>query len=110
VEAPQGFYVLKYIGEQPELNRTFEQAKAQIASKLQREKKTKEFDEWLKKLREQAAVTVDEKALDAIQVQAAPAGAPNMAMPMMNGGAVPAAAPAGHPGPAPVPAAPAPQK
>jgi peptidyl-prolyl cis-trans isomerase C len=75
VEAPQGFYILKYTGEQPELSRPFDQVKAQIASRLQREKKTKDFDEWLKKLKEKAGVTVDEKALDAIAVQAsAPAG------------------------------------
>ncbi len=70
IEAPQGLYILKYTGEQPEMSRTLDQAKAQIATRLQREKKTKEFDEWLKRLKEQAKVTVDEKALDAIQVQA----------------------------------------
>ena len=73
VESAHGFYILKLTGEQPELNRTFDQVKAQIVTRLSREMKTKEFDERMKRLREQASVTVDEKALDAVQVQAAPA-------------------------------------
>lgn len=97
VQAAQGLYILKYTGEQPELNRTFDQVKAQIQNKLQREKRTKDFDEWLKKLRDQAKITVDEKALDAIEVQApAPPGG-HGGMPM--GGVM------GHPAPAPAPAA-----
>jgi peptidyl-prolyl cis-trans isomerase C len=71
VEAPSGFFILKFTGEQPELNRTVDQVKAQIAAKLSRDKKTKEFDEWLKSLRENARITVDEKALEAIEVAAA---------------------------------------
>ena len=59
VQAPQALYILKYTGEQPELSRSFDQVKAQIANKLNREKKTKEFDEWLKGLREKAEVKID---------------------------------------------------
>lgn len=102
VQGPQGLYLLKYTGEQPELNRTFEQVKGQIANKLHREKKTKEFDEWLKGLREKAQVTVDEKALEAIEVSAPPPGAPMGGHPL--GGQLMQA-----PVPAPAPAPPAPQ-
>lgn len=98
VQAAQGLYLLKLTGEQPELSRSFEQVKTQIANKLHREKKTKEFDEWLKGLREQAKITVDDKALDAIVVQAAPASPPGMGPGAMGGPLAPAA------GPAPVPA------
>jgi peptidyl-prolyl cis-trans isomerase C len=73
VQAPQGLYLLKYTGEQPELVRTLDQVKAQIANRLHREKKTKEFDEWLKKLRDGAEVKTDDKALEAIEVAPAPA-------------------------------------
>ncbi len=107
VQAPQGLYLLKFTGEQPELNRTFEQVKGQIANKLHREKKTKEFDEWLKGLREKAAVAVDDKALEAIEVSAPPPGA------AMGGHGVggqlmqvPSAVPAPLPAPAPAPARP----
>ena len=82
VAAPQGFYVLKATGVQEEINRPFESVKAQIASKLQREKKTKEFDELVKKLKEQAKVTVNDAELEKVTVSAAPApgapGAPGM--------------------------------
>jgi peptidyl-prolyl cis-trans isomerase C len=106
VESGQGFYIAKYTGEQPELNRSFDQAKPQIANKLQREKKTKEFDAWLKKLREQARVQVDEKALEGVEVPAAPTQLPpgGPGGPMMMGG--PAAHSGGPvPAPAPLPAA-----
>jgi parvulin-like peptidyl-prolyl cis-trans isomerase-like protein len=111
VQAPQGLYILKFTGEQPELNRTFDQVKAQIANKLQREKRTKEFDEWLKGLREQAKVTIDDKALDAVEIQQAPAG--GMQMPAGMGGMPqgghgpggPMVRPPPAPAPAPAPAA-----
>jgi peptidyl-prolyl cis-trans isomerase C len=77
VEAPNGVYLVKFTGEQPELNRTFDQVKTQIAAKLSRDKKTKEFDEWLKGLRENARIAVDEKALESVEVAAAQA--PGMA-------------------------------
>jgi peptidyl-prolyl cis-trans isomerase C len=98
VQGAKGLYVLKYTGEQPELNRTFEQVKTQIANKLHREKRTKDFDEWLKKLREQARVSVDDKALEAVEVQPAPT-APTGAMGGHGMGGPPA------PAPAPAPAA-----
>jgi peptidyl-prolyl cis-trans isomerase C len=90
LETPQGFLILKATGQQEELSRTLDQVKPQIANKLFREKKTKEFDEWLKRLKDEAKVTVDEKALDAVPVSTDP-GAGGM---MMGGmGAMP-----GHPG------------
>jgi peptidyl-prolyl cis-trans isomerase C len=71
--------------------------KTQIVAKLSRDKKTKEFDEWMKSLRENAKITVDDKALEAIEVQAAqtmPAmGQPGQANVQM----VPPAAPAPSP-------------
>jgi peptidyl-prolyl cis-trans isomerase C len=90
VEGPAQVYVARFGGEQPELNRTFEQVKVQIANKLSREKKTKEFDEWLKGLREKAAITVDDKALEGVEVAAAP---------------MPAGGPMGGPGAMPIPPA-----
>jgi peptidyl-prolyl cis-trans isomerase C len=94
VQAPQGVYLLKYTGEQPELVRTLDQVKAQIANKLHREKKTKEFDEWLKKLRESAEVKTDDKVLEGIEVAAAaaPPGLPGH--PSLGGAPAPVAVPA----------------
>jgi peptidyl-prolyl cis-trans isomerase C len=98
VESPTGLYLLKFTGEQPEVNRAFDQVKTQIANKLAREKKTKEFDEWLKGLKDKAKIEVDEKALEAVQVAAAPPGGPmGQMLPGMGGPAPAPAAPAGAP-------------
>jgi peptidyl-prolyl cis-trans isomerase C len=105
VQAPQGIYLLKYTGEQPELVRTLDQAKAQIANRLHREKKTKEFDEWLKGLRERAEVKTNDKALEAIEVAAAPAAPAMPGMP----GAHPSLGGPNMPQPPPVGATAAPQ-
>jgi len=98
VEAPQGLYIARVTMVQEEVNRTLDQVKPQIVARLSREKKSKEFDEWVKKLRDQAKVTVDEQALAAIEVPAAPAGQAPGAMPGMPHdklhGMVPAPAPA----------------
>jgi len=99
VQSPTALYLLRFTGEQPEVNRSFDQVRTQIANKLSREKKTREFDEWLKGLREKARITVDEKALETVEVAAPPPpalGAPGPGGPMqMHMGPPPA-------GPAPV--------
>jgi peptidyl-prolyl cis-trans isomerase C len=99
VEAPTGVFVLKFTGEQPELNRTFDQVKPQIAAKLSREKKTKEFDEWMKQLRENAKVSVDDKALESVEVAAGQPMPAMGGMPMQMGGPVQVAPQAPAPAP-----------
>jgi peptidyl-prolyl cis-trans isomerase C len=112
IEVPRGLYLVKVTAQQEELNRPFEQVKGQIQNKLARELKTKEFDAWLKKLKEDAAVTVDDKALEAVEVAAAPPGPPGMqGMPGMQMGPGPGGPMGAHPpiGPARPPAPPAPR-
>ncbi|MFT3913363.1 MAG: peptidyl-prolyl cis-trans isomerase [Anaeromyxobacteraceae bacterium] len=103
VETPKGVYILKLLGTQEELNRSFEQVKQQIVNKLAREKRTKEFDEFVKKLRDEAGISVDDKALDAVQVAAAPEGGMPPGMPGMPSGMAPHGAPPPAPAPAPAP-------
>lgn len=99
LETPKGVYIVKMLGQQDELNRPFDQVKQQIVNKLTREKRTKEFDEFVKKLRDDSGLTIDEKALEAIEVGAAPQ--PPGGMPSM-----PPGHPAGaQPAPAPAPVA-----
>ncbi len=113
LEAPQGLFILKQTGEQPEMVRTFDQAKAQIEVRLRNMKKTKDLDDWYKRLREQARVSIDEKTLDAVQVPPAPTGGSPISVasgppgggpmggPPMGGPMVgsPMGAPPGHPPP-----------
>jgi peptidyl-prolyl cis-trans isomerase C len=98
IEGAQGVYLVRVAGVQEELSRSFDQVKAQINQKLSRERRTKEFDDLVKKLRDEANVTVDDKALEAVAV-AGPApgmpGAPGPGMPMP----MPAPAPAAPPAP-----------
>ena len=80
IEIAQALYIAKVTLVQEEMNRTLEQVKPQIVARLSREKKAKEFDEWLKKLEDQATVKVDDKALEAIEVSVA-AGLPRPGQP-----------------------------
>jgi peptidyl-prolyl cis-trans isomerase C len=110
LEAPQGIYLVKVTGVQEEISRPFDSVKAQISAKLLREKRTKEFDDLVKRLKEEAKISINEKELEAVQVSAAPPpGAPGM--PGMPGAMPPGAMPPGGHGevrPAPpAPAAPA---
>ena len=98
VETQQGFWIVRVTGRQEGVTRTVDQVKPQIQSRLQREKRTKEFDDYVKKLREEAKVTVNDAELEKIVVSAAPAPGP--------GGMPPGAMP--PPGAQPRPAMPMP--
>jgi peptidyl-prolyl cis-trans isomerase C len=107
VETQQGFWIVRVSGRQEGVSRTVEQVKPQIQSRLQREKRTKEFDDYVKKLREEAKVTVNDAELEKIVVSAAPAAGPGGMPPggMPPGGMPP---PGAQPRPAPPPPAPSP--
>jgi peptidyl-prolyl cis-trans isomerase C len=75
VEGPQGFHIVKLGRRQPALNRPFEEVKAQLVARIGRERRTKDFDEYVKKLREKADVKVDDAELEKVVVTSAPAGA-----------------------------------
>jgi peptidyl-prolyl cis-trans isomerase C len=100
VETPNGFWIIRLLGRQDGVERTLEQVKPQITAQLLREKRTKAFDEFVKKLREDSRVTVNEAELEKVPVAQAPAqGMPGM--PGMPG-------PGGHPGMPPAAGAPMP--
>jgi len=98
VESPQGFHVFKVAGRQEAMERSFDQVKAQIAQKLFRERKTKEFDEFVKKLRDEAKIQVNDAELEKVAVAAAPAApAPGAALQQPPHAAPAPAAPAAAP-------------
>jgi peptidyl-prolyl cis-trans isomerase C len=108
VESPQGFHLVRALGRQAEVNRPFDDVKVQIATKLSSQKKTKEFDEFVKKLRETASVKINDAELEKVAV-AGPGTPPGGAPHGMGGpvGAVSRAPAMATPVPA-APAAPAP--
>ncbi len=105
-ETQQGIWIVKVTGRQEGVSRTVDQVKPQIQARLQRERRTKEFDEYVKKLREEAKVTVNDAELEKITVSAAPAPVPGgMAPGAMPPGAMPPPAMPRPAAPAPAPAA-----
>lgn len=99
VESAHGFHILKLAGRQPPLNRSFEEVKEQLIARLGRERRTRDFDEHVKKLRERAHVAIDDRELEKITVSAAAPAAPSPGPVPGGNGALP-------PRPAAVPASP----
>lgn len=66
--SPKGVHLLKLIGRQPGLNRSFDDARPQIESRAQAERRAKGVDALVQKLKEQAKPKIDEKALAAVEV------------------------------------------
>jgi peptidyl-prolyl cis-trans isomerase C len=70
LESTQGLHVVRVAGRQEELNRAFEQVRDQLGAKLFRERKQKDLEAWVKKLRDQARIQIDDAALEKITVEA----------------------------------------
>jgi peptidyl-prolyl cis-trans isomerase C len=73
VESDHGFHLLKLASRQPAMNRSFDEVKAQLVARIGREKRTKDFDAYVKKLRDGAHVEIDDAELQKIAVSAGPA-------------------------------------
>ena len=96
VDFAQGFAIVKLTARQAPMNRSFDEVKAQLTARIGRERRTKEFDEHVKKLREKSSIKVNDAELEKIVVAAPQGGAqpamatgapPGMMVPP-NGGAV----------------------
>lgn len=66
VETPDSFFVARLIGWQPALARTFEQVRDQLGARVAREAKAREFEALVGRLRTEAGIRIDERALDRI--------------------------------------------
>jgi peptidyl-prolyl cis-trans isomerase C len=100
VESPQGFHLVHVFGRQVEMNRSFDEVKGQIATRLLAQHRTKDFDDYVKKLRADAKITIDEAALEKVPVT----GVGSPSQPPMGAMAVPSAHPAVQVAPAAAPA------
>jgi peptidyl-prolyl cis-trans isomerase C len=69
VVGERGAFVLRVDARQEALDRTFEQVKEQLAAKLSREVRTKEFDATVARLRKEARVRIDGAVLDRVVVE-----------------------------------------
>ncbi len=96
VEEPHGFHLVRVLGRQVEVSRGFDEVKAQVTARLNSQKKSKDFDEFVKKLRADANIQVNDAELEKVAV-AAPSMPPGAgAMPRPLATPLPAAPPA-HP-------------
>jgi len=109
IETPQGYELVKLQVKTAALDTKFEDAKEKIRGRMARERRSKEYDDFIKGLREKANVSIDEAELNKVSATEVPAGAPAAPNAMGIGG-LGAAHPAGqspvqaHPiAPAPAP-------
>jgi peptidyl-prolyl cis-trans isomerase C len=78
VDTPNGVELIKLQVKTVALNRSFDESRDSIRGRLARERRTHDYDEWLKKLRSETKVSVDEAELAKLTIEgaAAPAGQP----------------------------------
>ena len=96
VDTQTGVELVKLQVKTVAMNRSFDESKEPIRQRMARERRSRDYDEWVKKLRENTKVTVYDQELDKVQVEAA-------AAPQAPTG--PANAAAGHPMPQATPPA-----
>jgi parvulin-like peptidyl-prolyl cis-trans isomerase-like protein len=76
VETSTGIELLKLQVKTAAMSRSFDESKDSIRSRMGRERRSREYDEWLKKLRDESKVTINDEELAKIVVEAPmPAGA-----------------------------------
>lgn len=98
VETPSGIELLKLQVKTVALSRSFEESKEAIRGRMARERRSRDYDDWIRRLRDAAKVTVDDAELDRVQIGGAAPGPAPIGMPGQP------AAPASGPGkPAPIP-------
>jgi peptidyl-prolyl cis-trans isomerase C len=69
VKTDKGWAVLKLTGKKKAINRTFDEVKEQIRTKLYREKRQESMEGFVKTLRDKAKITIDESKLAKVQIE-----------------------------------------
>jgi peptidyl-prolyl cis-trans isomerase C len=70
VETPAGIELIKMQVKTVAMNRTFDESKDSIRQRMARERRSRDYDEWMKKLREGTKVSINEAELEKVQVEA----------------------------------------
>ena len=71
IETPAGVELVKLQVKTVALNRSFDDSKESIRGRMARERRSRDYDEWMKKLRDTTKVVVDDAELDKVQVEGA---------------------------------------
>src|SRR5438309_2143399 len=64
------------------LNRSFDESKDSIRGRMARERRSHEYDDWMKKLRQNTTVAINDAELEKVVVEGAPQGQPGMMPPV----------------------------
>jgi peptidyl-prolyl cis-trans isomerase C len=79
VESPQGVELVKLQVKTASVDRKFDESKDSIRGRMARERRSKEYDEFVKKLRDGANVSVNDAELEKVSAsEGAPAGVPQL--------------------------------
>jgi peptidyl-prolyl cis-trans isomerase C len=80
IDTPAGVELVKLQVKTVAVNRSFDESKEPIRQRMARERRSRDYDEWVKKLRENTRVAIHEQELEKVQADvAAPAAAPGPA-------------------------------
>ena len=71
IETPAGVELVKLQVKTVALNRSFDESKESIRSRMARERRSRDYDAWMKKLRDTTQVVVNDAELDKVQVEGA---------------------------------------
>jgi peptidyl-prolyl cis-trans isomerase C len=72
VDTPAGVELVKLQVKTVAMSRSFEDSKEPIRQRMARERRSRDYDEWVKKLRDGTRVAIHEQELEKVQVDAAP--------------------------------------
>ena len=72
IDTPAGVEVVKLQVKTVEMNRSFADSKESIRGRMARERRSRDYDEWIKRLRDNTTVAIYDGELDKVQVAPAP--------------------------------------
>ncbi|HYY53410.1 MAG TPA: peptidyl-prolyl cis-trans isomerase [Myxococcales bacterium] len=72
LDTPAGVELVKLQVKTVPVNRTFDESKEPIRQRMARERRSRDYDEWVKGLRERTKVAIHDQELEKIQVDAVP--------------------------------------
>ncbi len=70
-ETPTGVELVKLQVKTVALNRSFDESKDSIRGRMARERRSREYDQWIKKLHETTKIAINDAELDKVQVDGA---------------------------------------
>ena len=93
IDTPAGVELVKLQVKTVALSRGFDDSKEPIRQRMARERRSRDYDEWVKKLRENTKVTIHDQELEKVQADLAPQQGPTGQSNINLGHSIPQASP-----------------